>query len=674
MTTTTELRSHPSAKAYVMHGFIPEGENEDHIFGRCPFCGKSQKMYVNKKSKAWDCKGCSKSGGFITFLSKITELSEKHFKGAHAIKLAKSRGVKLATLRAFNIGFNPITGRFCFPTYELNGSRISDVRIYGNSRLMSTHGCKATLFNMPALALKNVNTIWICEGEWDGMALYEIMNSLDKKDIVVSVPGAGSFKADWITLFRGKKIRVLYDNDFPGRKGCNKVFNFLRGVAQELLFLHWDTKRKDGFDVRDLYKTKKFSPTNTSRYIEKHLKEEPPSIETDEDIRTNEPNQEAYDGDGLSAHEVYDAYKKHLHLPDTTVVDYLFGSILANRLPGLPIWSFIVAPSGLTKSEFIMSVSNAKNIHTEDNLTSAGLVSGFTAGGIDQSLLPQLDGKILCVKDFTTMMKGRQDQREAIFGMLRTIYDGVYKHKFGNIHREYRSQFGIIAGVTPYIEVFLENESSLGERFLRFALTIPNELQKEIEFVRRAMQNTSNETEIRDALQHVANECLNHDYTEAVFIPPDIEEKVIYLATFTEMLRGSIERDKFTKEILYKPFRGIGTRIAKQFTKLLHGICLFRRVKTATESEFEVIKKLAQGTIPSRFNELLSKTVSNSLDAAYTPASVAKMIRLSEPVCDMLLKSLMMLDVFEVSKIGLKTEFVYTESFIDILKKSEVYK
>ncbi|RLC39272.1 hypothetical protein DRH27_00040 [Candidatus Falkowbacteria bacterium] len=679
MDNVQELRKHPACKAYVMHGFEPVQETGEHIIGVCPFCGHKEHkndytFYVNTKSKdkGWDCKSCGREGGYQMFLRQIVDLCAENFKGGAAISLAKNRSLKLSTLKAFKMGWNPKTQRYCIPVYTASGDKLQDVRIYDGKKVMSTAGCNSGLLNWPALP-NCKGTVWLCEGEWDAMAMYEILRAVGCfDDIVLSVPGAGTFKADWLALFKGKKVNVIYDNDKPGQKGALKVFNFLKQLVRELLFVNWPEGTENRFDLRDLYKLCKLDAGEAFRLIIEMLKEYPQDFD-ESDININEP--ESYDGKGLTSQDVYKAYQEHLHLPKTDVIDFLYGTIISNlHLSGDPIWSFLVAPSGFTKSELLMSISAAKNIHTEDNLSMAGLVSGYTAGGVDQSLLPALNGKVLVTKDFTTILKSRIEAREAIFGALRTIYDGVYKHRFGNVQREYNSKFGFIAGVTPAIEYTLENESSLGERFLRYSLKLPNTMEEELQYIMRAASNTTKENNMRGDLQAMANECLNYDYPDNVTIPKEIETKMFYLAMFVSYMRGSIERDKFSKEILYKPIREIGTRIVKQFTKLLKGICMFRRITVATESEFSIIRELARGTIPGRLNDTLSTCYGKSYDASYTPKQVSSFIKLPEPVCDMVLKSLYMLEVFERRKKDMKTDYVFREDFLKIIQGSEVYK
>jgi len=52
------IEKYADIKPFIQHGFIPLETRDNQIIGDCIFCGKEKKFYVNKQSKAWDCKVC----------------------------------------------------------------------------------------------------------------------------------------------------------------------------------------------------------------------------------------------------------------------------------------------------------------------------------------------------------------------------------------------------------------------------------------------------------------------------------------------------------------------------------------------------------------------------------------------------------------------------------------
>jgi len=58
--------------------FTPQKENEEEIWGKCPFCLKDEHFYINKETNKWDCKHCPKSGNLKKFKGLIPEIEKRH--------------------------------------------------------------------------------------------------------------------------------------------------------------------------------------------------------------------------------------------------------------------------------------------------------------------------------------------------------------------------------------------------------------------------------------------------------------------------------------------------------------------------------------------------------------------------------------------------------------------
>lgn len=670
----TELRAHTAIKAYCQHGFFPTGETESEIYGNCPFCGKKDRLYVNKDSKAWDCKVCQKHGGFLTFLEEISKLCQEHFKGTVAIKLSKSRGISIATLKKFKIGYNPITKNYCFPIVGADGKRLHDLRIYKNGKLISTASCKTGLLNWEKIY--GCNEIFLCEGEWDGMCMQEALDKLGLNNVTATaVPGAGVFKAVWVPLFVRKTVHVLYDNDKPGQAGALKVFNTLRRDCSQLNFLHWSSDFEDNFDIRDLNQKLK-NAVRLHNFIMANLHDLPMNADIDEVMGAGANAREKFDGEGISAENVYDAYRKWLYLPDTSVLDVVYGTIIANRLEGDPLWVFIVAPPGMTKTSILQTVADASEVVAVSTLTANSLISGSNAGGVDPSLAPRLNKKVLAIKDFTPILNMHIQARDEIFGVLRDLYDGECTKTYGHgITRHVVSKFGIIAGVTPAIETFVENESALGERFLRFAMKLPSSIKEHMVYMRRATENIRNKDTMLSTMREIGPKVLDYDFKRDVEVPDEIHTKVLYLAMWTAQLRGTIIRDRFSKEILFKPFQELGTRICQQYIKLLLGIGMFRRIDKIGGSEFEIIRKLALGSVPSKLEDAVSKLYKWGITRKFQTAELAEMVRLPQSTVQQMVNSLHILGVLKKVRLSsVKTEFMFSENFLYITESGGVYE
>ena len=78
------------------------------------------------------------------------------------------------------------------------------------------------------------------------------------------------------------------------------------------------------------------------------------------------------------------------------------------------------------------------------------------------------------------------------------IEKGKFNKVFGNgIIRDYKSKFGIIAGVTPAIDTFSALHAGLGERFLKFRMD--RDIEKEDEDLRayKAIANIDEKTKMK---------------------------------------------------------------------------------------------------------------------------------------------------------------------------------
>ena len=668
-------------QAFKQHGFIKIGESGDHVYGRCPFCG-GDKFYINTTNKTWDCKWgrCGKSGGYQTFLQQLIDHTQQFFKQDSAIALHKDRGLKIATFREHKIGYNPFNKSYLVPVFDMTDEKIWNIRKYQiGGKLISTAGTKVGLYGWENIEKYDYETIWLCEGEWDRLAFWEILQGNDIHDeLVLAVPGVNVFSAEWNIYFKDKIVNVLYDKGTKEQqKGAIKVYNNLKLVAKDLRFIHWPDSYEIGFDLRDFYKKENLNSVKTLKGVKSFLRELPPGI--DFDVGENgekKTGKEKYTGEGLHAEIVYKRYSKWLKSLDNDVLDVLYGVMIANQWEGDPLWLFLVGSPGSAKTELLMSLSDAIDVVTTTSLNPQTLVSGMAySGGGDPSLIPKLNGKVLIIKDFTTILNMNPLKRDDIFGILRDAYDGKTEKIFGNgIVRSYKSKFGLIAGVTPAIEIYTEEHSALGERFLRFQLsTDPKELDA---LLKKAISNINLEDKMRKDLSNIGKEVLNFDFKNKPIVNEMIINKIINLAKWVSILRSTITREKYSGEITHKPFSELPTRLVKQFTKLLMGIAEFRRIKKATNVEYNIIKKIAIGTIPSRVENFIRVIYLNGKTKTFTIEILSQMIGLPSLTCTRIAEDLAMLKVLKRIRIkGFKsTEWQFTNKIIEIMERAEVYE
>ena len=689
---------HPNLTAFKQHGFAPEGESgSDNVYGNCIFCD-GDKFFVNTETKMWDCKHCGRTGGFLTFLAEVVEFCIEGMGKAELRALATSRGIKAQTLRAHHVGYNVVTGRYVIPVWDMKHENVWDLRIYnpkapkGKNKIMSTAGCTTALYGWEDLQRTDFTDVWLCEGEWDRMVMWEIIEDQGlKRDIAVGVPGANTYKSEWTVYFKDRDVYVVYDNDHDkvvrgkvrkgaGIQGGIKVYERLRSAAHDMRFVHWPDKYKDSYDLRDYYVDHGGDSKKTLRGVRALFQPLPKGLDIESE-ETDGVQPIAYDGAGVVMQDVYDTFQKWLYLPDTTVLDVMFGSLIANRLPGDPLWLFIVDRSGGAKSVFLRAIEDSPSIVTTTSVTPHALVSGHTGmGGGDPSLIPRLDGKVLAIKDFTTILNMNITKRDEIFGILRDAYDGKIEWVFGNGKVcSYTSKFGILAGVTPAIELYTEGHTALGERFIRFRPTRSNSMKLERDLMHKALMNTTFEEEMQADLSRVSTALLNHDFGPLPGCGPDIQQRIISLAQYVSLLRGTINRDRYSKEITHNPFTELGTRLTKQFYKLILSIAQLHRADNVTLEHLDAIKQVARSTTPTRMELTVERMYTHGAERPYSIKDIADLINLPTLTAGRVCENLTMLGVLKrikldkVNRSGDTMQYMITRDVLELIDSTNLF-
>lgn len=617
-------------KAFSQHGFvyIPENKSGNQVFGVCPFCGHKEHkhqftFYINTETHAWDCKSCGRQGGFQGFLQEIVDFSIKNFTGAKAQELITKRGLPLEVFQKWKVGWNPASKRWIIPVYDRTQSNLWQVYYYNGKDIRGTTTCKPSLYGWDNLH-DGVQKIFLCEGEWDTMAMQDVIERKGFQDTecAMGVNSASTFKPEWTQFFVDKEVVVIYDNDDAGKGsvnkdgiakgGCIKVQTMLATIVRDIRYVNWPGSYKKGFDLNDLYKKFNGDALKIYRCVGMFTKVTPPEVELPEgvEVRGKAPAIKL-DGRLISREEVYQEYGKHLTLKDPYCLDVLFGTAIGNRIPGDPLWLYLIAPPSGTKSELIMSIDQAPLITAVTSMTPHTLISGSTSsGGQDPSLIPALDGKVLVVKDFTAMLKLPIVERNIIFGTLRDAYDGKIDKPYGTgLFRRYESTFGIIAGCTHAIDMELEDESSLGERFLRYKLPDWEDMTEQIDLIKSTLGSVGYEKRSRQSLKDVGKAVLSFKYD----ITPEnlprmdqsMEDRLAHLGFYVAKMRAYVPRDRYTGDITHKAYAEVGIRLTKQFYKMAMGIALFRQESFITEEVFNIMRKVAIDTTPTRNEHML---------------------------------------------------------------------
>lgn len=127
------------------------------------------------------------------------------------------RGLTDATIDRFLLGFDG--SRYTIPALYRGvpfgvKRRQSEIADKFSDKYVSVAGSRVGIFN--ADVLWTSRDVIICEGEIDAMLLSQV-----GYNAISSTGGAGTWRAQWATLFAGvPNIVILYDNDEAGRNGA----------------------------------------------------------------------------------------------------------------------------------------------------------------------------------------------------------------------------------------------------------------------------------------------------------------------------------------------------------------------------------------------------------------------------------------------------------------------
>lgn len=505
---------------------------------------------------------------------------------------------------------------------------MTDIRLWTpGKRMISTPGCRTGLFGADLLPSNPTATVYLCEGEWDAIALRWLMKTLLAPNaLVVGVPGAGTFKNDWAAWLSGRTVRVCYDNDSPGIVGEVKVHKRLKNQTQALTFTHWPSGLPEGFDVRDWVKTyavqrnepKKCWDALHTLFRTQPRQVDPPPLDpskegTDQATEKREaPPKKSRWKKPPSLQDVFTTFDKWLYLESMDAIIITLAVHISQQIDGPPVWLFLVGPPGSAKTETLTSLAQVPNVYMTSTLTPHALISGANwKDNVDPSLIPRLDGKVMVIKDFTSILAMRDVEKDEIFGILRDAYDGRCGKVFGTgIERTYESRFTVLAAVTPRIHDLSQQHTSLGERFLKFAVGDNLVHSAEEDIIARAIENISQDTEMKAELQDVVHAFVTRQLTVSQkhipAIPPPLKKAIIRLSRFGARMRGTVSRDNYKSDIMTsRPSAEVGSRLGVQLAKLAKALAIVLGNKEVGLREYQLVAKTMVDTIPQRTEDVL---------------------------------------------------------------------
>ena len=666
----------PALRCYVAHGVDlqwRDGSLESH--GECPFCGKP-KLYVNVESGQGHCKSCqtgSKNGGLnhTLFIQEMWSLARRSTREQDLAAFAQDRGLESDTLDDWGVCRNPVTGEWLIPGYDAEGKlrnlyRYAKVPGQDRMALLGTPGMSHQLFMPSDLAARGVvvleergcHTVYVAEGPWDGMALWEVMGStkdtgydsyevtgnrgasLLSKCAVVATPSANTFQEWWHHLFAGRSCVLMYDNDWPvekdgksvdgagytgARTAAHRLVNS-EGIPSGIFRLGWagaashTTDLPDGFDVRDwLHRAP--PGAERSRALHQLLKK---VVQVPKEWVQETELLRCTDWKTLTA-----AARKALRWPEPGEgldkgLSVMLAAITSVPSAGDQLWVKIVSPASSGKSVLCEAVSTNRE-HVKAVSSLRGFHSGYKTdkeGTDDHSLIAELRsmsggrGCALVTKDGDTLLQS--PNLPQILSEARDIYDRVSRaHYRHGVNREYRglNMSWILCGTASLRQL---DHSELGERFLDCVMINEIDVDDELETALRRVYTANREMSIEangkpesldnaelvrfkrlcgGYVSHLWNNGRNE--LELIELDDDRARRCVEYGLFVAHMRArpsDRQKEKAEREMCY--------RLSAQFLRLAKCLAVVLNRKTLDRHVMSVVKSVCMDTARGRTMEV----------------------------------------------------------------------
>lgn len=313
-------------------------------------------------------------------------------------------------------------------------------------------------------------------------------------------------------------------------------------------------------------------------------------------------------------------FEEVLIMADEWVLPLIIDTITANIMRLGPVWTCIVAPPSGGKSELLASTYGITEfIYPLSSLTPQTLVSGaHLAGGKSASLLDEIKGMVVVMKDLTTTVEMNKEDLRAILGQLREVYDKKFDKAFGTGERKnWEGHVGWLTAVTPAGAAAFTSHGAMGERFIFYRMKQPDRM----EVLYKSQENQSKNMELqqlklRNAMSEYLTPILHAalgvtDEERKVILESDTMKDIFLLSDFATRARSSVRLHWKTQDVEYVYDPEMPTRFANQLTSLA-AANLFRKKFSGlpmkfTKKEMQMYTQIAWSSIPPHRADVIRK-------------------------------------------------------------------
>ena len=513
------------SRVYTWHGLELAPGPGSQAIGDCPWCGREGKWYVNVETGQSHCQVCENpSNNPVTFLQQLWERS--HAATLDYQALADERKLLYPdTLDHWGVCQSIFTRAWLVPGWGASGTvnqlymRVQD-RSSGKWHWQPSPGLDPNHerhgLHGRHLWDKNNDKVFICEGVWDGMALWEALRVAGIEANVLAVPACGVWYESWNELCAGRSVALLYDSDHPrknpktgvvtspaGHHHMARVAGLLANAGtppREIQYLWWgkdgyEPAQKSGFDIGDMLTAGERAGSTRQSNLQAVLDRLMPVPEEWLTVRRLNPRAVVGTEYCSSWGELIAAWRKALRwrreLDDALSV--MLAVALSMPQQGDQLFLQLIGSASGGKTKLCDGMLTSANCYALEHLT--GFHSGYNDGsGDDFSILARANRKVWITPEGDVLMSSPRFAE--LMSQQRRIFDGTSGASYKNRKQDMRyvglRTPWIIAG-TP--ELLNTDQSRLGDRFLRCRIEEPDEEEK-LHIMRKACY-----TAMREAAQ-----------------------------------------------------------------------------------------------------------------------------------------------------------------------------
>lgn len=318
-------------------------------------------------------------------------------------------------------------------------------------------------------------------------------------------------------------------------------------------------------------------------------------------------------------------------------VDFVMASYLSGFLPGSveKAWGDLCGPPSIGKTEILKALNDGnKRTVMIDTLTENSFSSAMKDPDnpdMDFSLLYQLSNgreprgpKVLVIKEFSTFLSMPKEKANQVFSQLRSAYDNTFNTAAGNVGMIIREDlnFGLLTACTEKLDEFRRHNQTLGERTLVCRIgrqTRDYSARQEIAdhvVVADNLKKATLQAKIRMATRKAIDAAVAHvrKVNGRITGGNKFSHRVGRLAAIATSVRTGPLSDRAYANLSESP-----ARFSRQLVAWGNSRVLFDLRKSWNEEDYQLVRRVAQDTMPSENMRALLALWRGSKEASLKP-------------------------------------------------------